>query len=48
VATGGYALGIGALCVPCLLAAVLMMQLMRVRSVEDLDLGVPYEEEAVG
>jgi ACS family tartrate transporter-like MFS transporter len=47
-ATGGYALGIGALCVPCLLAAVLMMQLMRVRSVEDLDLGIPYEEEAVG
>jgi ACS family tartrate transporter-like MFS transporter len=30
-ATGGYALGIGALCVPCLLAAFLMMRLMRVR-----------------
>jgi ACS family tartrate transporter-like MFS transporter len=28
-ATGGYAVGIGALCVPCLLAAVLMMRLMR-------------------
>ncbi len=28
-ATGGYALGIGALCVPCLLAAGLMMRLMK-------------------
>ena len=28
-ATGGYALGIGSLCVPCLLAALLMMRLMR-------------------
>jgi len=48
-ATGGYALGIGALCVPCLLAAVLMLRLMRVkRRVEILDVGIPYEEEAVG
>jgi hypothetical protein len=30
--TGGYAFGIGALCVPCLLAAVLMLGLMRVES----------------
>jgi MFS transporter, ACS family, tartrate transporter len=29
-ATGGYAWGIGALCVPCLLAAGLMLRLMRV------------------
>ncbi|HEY5212221.1 MAG TPA: MFS transporter [Acidobacteriaceae bacterium] len=36
--TGGYAFGIGALCVPCLLAAVLMMWLMRVeRRVEILE-----------
>jgi ACS family tartrate transporter-like MFS transporter len=48
-ATGGYALGIGALCVPCLLGAVLMMRLMQVpRRVGIVDAGIPYEEEAVG
>jgi len=32
-ATGGYAAGIGAMCAPCMVAAVLMMALMQPRSV---------------
>jgi ACS family tartrate transporter-like MFS transporter len=48
-ATGSYAFGIGALCVPCLLAAVLMMRLMREKTrVEFADEAGIYEEEAIG
>jgi ACS family tartrate transporter-like MFS transporter len=48
-ATGGYALGIGALCVPGLLAAVLMMPLMRApRRDAVLDAQGSCEEEAIG
>jgi len=47
--TGGYAFGIGALCVPMLLAAVLMAWLMRAESrVAILEVVSAYEEEAIG
>ncbi len=47
--TGGYAFGIGALCVPMLLAAVLMAWLMRAESrVVILDGMNVCEEEAIG
>jgi len=46
-ATGGYALGIGALCVPCMLSAFLMMRLMRVERRVEIVVSV-REEEAIG
>jgi ACS family tartrate transporter-like MFS transporter len=47
--TGGYAFGIGALGVPCLLAAVLMIWLMRVEQrVEGREVVRTCEEEAIG
>jgi hypothetical protein len=46
-ATGGYALGIGALCVPCVVAAVLMTWLMR-EPAAVVDVQDSYKEEAIG
>jgi ACS family tartrate transporter-like MFS transporter len=43
--TGGYALGIGTLCVPCVVAAVLMVRLMRV---EKVDAVTAFEGEVAG
>jgi MFS transporter, ACS family, tartrate transporter len=48
--TGGYAVGIGSLCVPCALSAVLMMRLLRER--QEIEIDQPgsstKEEEAFG
>jgi ACS family tartrate transporter-like MFS transporter len=48
-ATGSYAWGVGALCVPAVFAAVMMMYLMREKqrtSIVQVEIG--FEEEAVG